>query len=206
MNIIESFQLRGKVESVRVGDDNLSLLTRTAQKIQLIQGHGVKGDLHSGSRLLDVREHELLSLGFMKGMEIAPFRQVSIVSTEELKLIQEELGLPDPIPYGYLGENIVLSGVPDLSWLPPGTLLSFQKPNGTPRTAVVGIWRQNEPCVQPGEAIQTLYGPTGTIARHFSKAAMGRRGVVGPVYVSGVVHEGDIAIVVVPRQRLYVRP
>lgn len=28
MNIIESFQLRGKVESVRVGDDNLSLLTR----------------------------------------------------------------------------------------------------------------------------------------------------------------------------------
>jgi hypothetical protein len=42
----------------------------------------------------------------------------------------------------------------------------------------------------------------GLIPR-FVKAAIGRRGIVGSVYSSGVIHPGDTVIAKIPQQRLY---
>jgi hypothetical protein len=41
------------------------------------------------------------------------------------------------------------------------------------------------------------------IARYFAKHAIGKRGVVGSIYVSGNIHKGDEVIVKIPTQRIY---
>ena len=64
------------------------------QKIQAHYRNGIKGDRHSGTRLLDIRERGLLKHGLPKGVEIANFRQFSPTSTEELADIQAKLHLP----------------------------------------------------------------------------------------------------------------
>lgn len=132
--------LQGKVEAVLVGDKPDDHVTRQVEKIQLIRGHGVRGDGHSGPRLVDAREKEMLRFGFSKGAEIANHREFSAVSTEELTEIAKAFGLPDgPLSPGLLGENLVLSGIPRLSQLPSGTLLFFRKSAEQRRTAVLAV-------------------------------------------------------------------
>ncbi len=174
-----------------------------AQKIQVICGHGVKGDLHAGPRLSDVRERALNRFGVPRGIQIANVREVSIVAQEELASIGMAMSLPGPIPLGSLGENLVVSGIPDFTALPTGTLLFFQKPDGMKRTAVLAVWGENVPCTTPGEAIQSQFPNQPDLASLFRKAADHRRGVVGFVYSTGYIYEGDEVAVYVPSQRIY---
>lgn len=197
------FSLTGKVEEALVGNDFGSMVSRPVEKLQLIRGHGVKGDNHAGVRLADVRETELLSFGFPKGVEIANYREFSAVSAEELESIAQTMNLPSPIPHGCLGENLVLSGIPKFSELPCGTMMFFRKNEKQIRTAVLMVWAENMPCQHPGEAIQKHFPDIPGLARLFLKAAIGKRGVVGSIYVSGAIHVGDTAIIKIPRQRMY---
>jgi hypothetical protein len=71
------------------------------------------------------------------------------------------------------------------------------------RTAVLAVWGENTPCLAPGEAIQAQYPGTPGLAAKFPKSAAGKRGIVGFVYCSGVVHEGDEIIVRIPAQAIY---
>ncbi len=211
--IKSAFALTGKVESVLVTSHNGSvvsdtygigsLVTTSVPKIQLIRGHGIRGDRHAGTRLVDIREREILSFGLPKGIEVANHREFSATSVEELAEIAHAMSLPEPISHGFLGENLVLSGIPKLSELPTGTMLFFRKDDKQTRSAVLVVWAENMPCQGPGEAIQEQFPDTRGLARLFPKAAMGKRGVVGSVYVSGNVHAGDTVIVKVPRQKVY---
>lgn len=196
-----SFDLQGRVESVLVADRRDISTSAPARKIQLVRGHGVKGDHHAGVRLADARERILLGCGLPKGIEVANVREFSAVSSEELREIATGMGVP-AIPFGSLGENIVMSGVERLTMLPAGTLLFFRKKD-VMRTAVLAVWGENTPCLAPGEAIQAANPATPGLAARFPKAAAGRRGIVGFVYCSGVVHEGDTVVVKVPEQRFY---
>jgi len=199
----ESFELTGRVEAVLAAMTPASIVSTVMKKIALVRGHGIKGDGHAGTRLADVREKALLTFGLPKGMEIANHREFSAVSVEELSEIGVVMGLPSPVPFGCLGENLVLRGIPRLTELPSGTLLFFRKNERQIRTAVLAVWGENMPCQHPGEAIQERFPGIPGLAGLFPKSAIGKRGVVGSVYCSGTVHEGDEVIVHVPRQRVY---
>jgi hypothetical protein len=201
--IKSAFELEGRVEAVLLARDFGSIVSTPVDKIQLIRGHGVRGDNHAGVRLADVREKAFLSFGFSKGAEIANYREFSAVSTEELAQIAKAMNLRTAIPLGCLGENLVLSGIPKLSELPTGTMLFFRKDEQQIRTTVLVVWSENTPCQAPGQAIQDRFSDIPGLARLFPKAAIGKRGVVGSVYSSGNIHVGDTVIAKIPRQRIY---
>ncbi len=215
---VESFTMRGTVEAVLITDilgtvvseiyGYGSVATAETQRIQVIKGHGVRGDRHACVRLADVREKEYLSFGLLKGGEIANHREISITSKEELAEIAEALSLDGAILAGSLGENMIISGVPRLSQLPTGTMLFFSKGRDKSvqkRTAIIVIWKENTPCAAPGELIEHVF-PDSQASRLFAKAAIGKRGVVGSIYASGVIHKGDTVTVYVPTQRIYMSP
>jgi MOSC domain-containing protein YiiM len=145
----------------------------------------------------------LLSFGLPKGVEIANHREFSAVSVGELAEVARAMELGKPIPDGCLGENLVLSGIPKLTQLPTGTMLFFRKAEGQARTAVLVVWGENDPCQGPGEILQTKFPDRQGLARLFPKAAIGKRGIVGSVYVSGNIHEGDVVVAKIPEQRIY---
>ncbi|TSC91011.1 MAG: hypothetical protein G01um10142_121 [Parcubacteria group bacterium Gr01-1014_2] len=198
-----AFELKGRVEAVLVAANFGSILSTSVPKIQLIRGHGVRGDNHAGVRLADVREREFLSFEFSKGVEIANHREFSAVSAEELAEVAQAMNLSKPVPHGCLGENLVLSGIPRLTELPAGTMLFFRKDEKRIRTAVLMVWAENTPCQGPGEAIQEKFPEIPRLALLFPKSAIGKRGIVGSIYASGNIHAGDTVVAKVPRQRIY---
>lgn len=197
-----AFEITGFVESVLVASNFGSLESTSVKKIQCILGHGIKGDSHAGARLADVREKSFLSHGHFKGTEISNHRQFSAISIEELAEISRLLELPNQIRHGSLGENLVLSGIPRMTELPPGTLLFFKR-GDTIRSAVLYVWGENTPCSAPGEVIQKQFSDIPDVASFFARHAMGKRGIVGGVYASGVIHQGDTVIAKVPAQHVY---
>ena len=125
-------------------------------------------------------------------------RQWSAVSVEELIEIQEEMGLSEPLTAECLGANLCLSGVPQLSRLPKGTLLKF------PSGAELVVEEFNPPCHDMGKKLASIYTsrsgePISTTA--FSKAAKLNRGVVGVVDVAAPISAGDQVTV-----EIYVTP
>ncbi len=196
-------ELQGRVEAVLVANTFGSIISTQVKKLQAIRAHGIRGDAHSGTRLLDVRERELRKFGLSKGTEIANYREFSAVSLEELTEIAMAMSLPETIPYGCLGENLVVSGIPKFTQLPTGTMLFFQKSETEKRTTVLVVWAENTPCQWPGEAIQSKFPDILGLDRLFPNVAIGKRGVVGSVYVSGNISAGDTVIVRVPKQRMY---
>lgn len=200
----KAFEVVGTVAAVLIADDPRSLRSRVVQKMSVVRGYGIKGDRHAGARLADVREKEFLTFGLPKGMEIANHREFSAVSDSELCDISHAMHVPKDIPYGCLGENLVISGIRDFTQLPSGSLLFFRKDaKSSPRTAVLAVWSENLPCVNPGEVIQESFPEIKGLTRLFPKAAIGRRGVIGSIFASGVIHEGDQVVIKIPRQRLY---
>jgi hypothetical protein len=197
-------ELMGRVEEVLIAPHFDTMRSTPVSKIQLILGQGIRGDRHAGVRLADVREHEYLSFGLLKGGEIANHRQCSLVSVEDLASIGKAMQLPAPIPYGCLGENLVVSGIPKFSELPIGTMLFFRKNEYHLRTAVLFVWSENTPCQSPGEMIQESFATLPNLARAFPRFALGKRGLVGGIYASGVIAKGDSVIAKIPKQRLYV--
>ena len=190
-------EIIGAVEAVLASRRHGDPTSERTEKIKLQRDHGIIGDVHAGPRLLDAREEDMLAMGFLKGTEIANFRQWSAVSTEELAQTAERMKIPS-IPLGCLGENIVVRNIPDFTRLPIGSLLFFQKPDGTMQTTVLAVWRPNGPCLAPGEAIARHYPDSRNLAIRFPKAALNRRGLIGAVYASGFIKEGDTVIVRLP--------
>ncbi|MEM6307571.1 MAG: sulfurase, partial [Pseudomonadota bacterium] len=125
---------------------------------------GVPNAAHSGrTRMSDSRV-----LGqHVRGTEIANVRQLTIVAREDLDHIAQAMGL-DTCDPAWLGANIVVTGLPDFSYVPPSSRL--QADNGT--TLIVDM--QNRPCVQVGKTIEQDHPGKGA---GFKPAARGRRGV-----------------------------
>lgn len=141
----------------------------------MVTYRGIVGDRHYGATRLSGGREEL---DYPRGTRIRNYRQVSIVSADEVLAIAEamKVGRIDP---GWLGANIVLEGIPDLTVIQPLTRLFFQG------GAVIVVYALNIPCISMGkELIQHL--PVGSIkASDFPRAAKMRRGVVGWVEFPG---------------------
>lgn len=150
---------------------------------------GAAGECHAGltrpscSRVLT--QHP-------RGTEIRNSRQFSIVSVEELALIAADIGL-DRIDPAWLGASIMVSGLPDFTFIPPSSRLQTQE--GT--TLVVDM--ENRPCIFPGkEELEPRHRGKGKL---FKTAATNRRGVTAWVEREGQLRVGDRFTLHIPDQR-----
>ena len=154
---------------------------------------GLAGESHSGlvrSSCVRVRHQ------YTQGTEIRNTRQISIVSIEELAVIADNMGIAELKPE-WLGANLLVSGIPNFSQIPPSTRMIFA--GGA--SLVVDL--ENSPCKYPGEIIERHHPGFGNL---FAKAAVGRRGVTAWVEREGQLHTGDSIDLYIPPQRIYEIP
>jgi hypothetical protein len=148
---------------------------------------GVVGDRHHGVSLpSDSRQARYYPPGTM----IRNRRQVTLVSTEELAEIAERIGVPCLAPE-WLGANLLIEGVPDLSALPIGSRLLFAGGAGLICETV------NQPCRLPAVAIQAQF-PGSRAQAGFVKAAYGMRGIAASVERPAPIVAGEGFVVADP--------
>ena len=154
---------------------------------------GLEGESHSGlvrSSCVRVRHQ------YTQGTEIRNTRQISIVSAEDLAVIADTMGI-DELKPEWLGGNLLVSGIPDFSQIPPSTRMIFD--GGA--SLVVDL--ENSPCKYPGEIIERHHPGFGKL---FAKAAVGRRGITAWVEREGHINTGDSIRLYIPPQRIYSIP
>lgn len=152
---------------------------------------GIGGDRHAGvARRADSRVP-----WYPRGTPIRNSRQVSLVAPEELAEIARRLGVAQVAPE-WIGANLVVEGVPQLTFLPPGTRLHFA---GGAALVVEG---ENAPCRHAGAAVAAA---TGQVEAElgFAKAAKGLRGLVAWAERAGTLTPGTEVSLRVPPQRLW---
>jgi len=154
---------------------------------------GLEGESHSGLvRKSCVRvRHQ-----YPQGTEIRNTRQISIVSIEELAVIADNMGIAELKPE-WLGANLVVSGIPNFSQIPPSTRMII----GGGVSLVVDL--ENSPCKYPGEIIERHHPAFGVL---FAQAAVGHRGVTAWVEREGQLNTGDAISLYIPPQRIYEIP
>ena len=154
---------------------------------------GFEGESHSGL----VRASCVRVRGqYAQGTEIRNTRQISIVSAEELALIADSMGI-DTLQPEWVGANLLLSGIPDFSKIPPSTRMIF----ASGASLVVDL--ENSPCKYPGEIIERHHPGKGNL---FAKAAYGRRGVTAWVEREGYITTGEAIKLHIPPQHIYEVP
>jgi MOSC domain-containing protein YiiM len=183
-------RLSGETAALFIGSDPNSLIS-TPQEVVQADFTGFLGDRHAG---ITQRSDAHTPL-YPRGTEIRNYRQVSIVSLEELSEVSVRLGVPKILPE-WLGANIAIRGVPNLSLLPPNTRLFFTG------GAVLVVQAENQPCKHPGKVIQDQYEREG-LQELFPKAAIHLRGLVACVEKPGTIRQGEPVQVEVPVQVLY---
>jgi MOSC domain len=154
---------------------------------------GLTGESHSGlvrSSCVRVRHQ------YPQGTEIRNTRQISIISIEELAIIADNMGIAELKPE-WLGANLLVSGIPNFSQIPPSTRMIFA--GGA--SLVVDL--ENSPCKYPGEIIERHHPGFGNL---FAKAAVGRRGVTAWVEREGQINTDDSIKLYIPPQRIYEVP
>ena len=170
-----------RVVSVHAGsNDDLSKEEHSSIKLEL---DGVVGDRHR-SYERSAWQGDKQAAGTARRNE----RQWSAVSIEELSEIREAMDLSEPLTASSLSANLCLSGLPDLSRLPKGTLLKF------PSGVELVVEEYNPPCHDMGKklaSVQTCNSGESPTSTAFSKAAKLKRGVVGVVEVAGTISAGD---------------
>lgn len=149
---------------------------------------GFEDDYHGGvCRASCVR----VSNRHPEGTEIRNTRQLSILSAEELALIAADIGV-DLLDPTLLGASMVIEGIPDFTFVPPGSRL--QASGGA--TIVVDV--ENGPCNFPAREIEKDAEGHG---KAFKAAARGKRGVTAWIEREGDLQIGDRLRLHVPDQR-----
>lgn len=122
--------------------------------------------------------------GTKKGDEILNYRQITIVSHEELSVIAQKLGLDviDPIDFR---PSIVVEGHENFTKIPLGTRLVF--PNG----CILYITDENSPCVVTAQRVQDSNPQNKTVLSRLAKESMGLRGVHAIVLKPGLIYKND---------------
>lgn len=190
--IVPGRRFQARVENVLAarGDDFISIPVEALE----LGFDGIAGDFHAGlTRRSGGREP-----WYPRGTEMRNERQVSIVAADEMAMAAIDMGI-DRIEPEWVGANLVLSGIPSLSMLPPRTLLFFE--NGV----TLKVDGQNAPCRLAGGAIAGNFPDHDpiTLALSFKDAAKRRRGLVAWVEKPGTVATGEAVRVQVPEQWIY---
>ncbi len=159
---------------------------------------GPIGDSHSGlTRTLDGHDAPYTKTSRLrKGDEVFNWRSWTAVSAEEVKKIEWELS-DLSIPAGCLLENLVVSGINNLSQLPPTSRFVFPtKANGS--QLILAVWGENSPCNFVGQRLQEHHKERKDVSRDFISSAVGKRGVMGFVLSPGFADVGDLIQVYSP--------
>jgi hypothetical protein len=153
---------------------------------------GIPGDRHSGL----YRESGPREPWYPRGTPMRNERQLSILSAEENDEVAVTMGIPK-LKSEWIGGNLLLSGVPELSELPPRTLLWF------PSGAAVRIDGDNGPCKKSGASIASNIPGRPDLELGFVQAAKQKRGLLGWVEREGLVRTGDMVKIRIWSQTLY---
>ncbi|MRU16139.1 MOSC domain-containing protein [Roseovarius sp. A21] len=151
---------------------------------------GVEGEDHAG---LTRPSCSRVVAQYPKGTDIRNVRQFSVLSSEELDAIAQEMGV-DRVEPAWVGASLVLEGIPDFTHVPPASRL--QTESGT--TLVVDM--ENRPCHLPAKVIEEDVPGFG---KAFKAAAQGRRGVTAWVEREGPLRVGDVMRLHVPDQPVW---
>ncbi len=144
MPALKATQFDGEIVWLgRVSDRTRSLRSESASRLEATFD-GIKGEAHGGAVRLSCSR---VAGQHPRGTPIRNVRQISIVAAEDLDLIAGDVGL-ERIEPSWLGAQIVLRGLPDLTHLPPSSRL--QAPTDT--TLVVDM--ENRPCHLPAREIE----------------------------------------------------
>ncbi|MDP6456444.1 MAG: hypothetical protein QF613_02440 [Candidatus Marinimicrobia bacterium] len=186
MKLIE--RKMGKVTQVLVGKDPDTLEKWPVDSCQITY-EGFAGDTHAGLTMKSGGRQP----HYPKGTQIRNYRQVSIVSVEELQSIADSMGI-DEIQPGWIGANLAVEGIPHLTLLPPSTRMEFAD------GAVLVVDGENLPCIHPGKIIQQHFPDLKEGAEAFPKHSLGIRGVVAWVERPGTIRTGNEITLRIPHQ------
>lgn len=181
----------GRVEFIGVNSSLSHDLTSAPLETVAMTYAGFEGEDHGG---LNRAACSRLSNVHPKGVALKNQRQLTVLGTDEMAETATAMGIESGIDPCWVGANLVLSGVPALTLLPPGTRL--QLPDGG--TIVVDM--ENGPCKFPGEIIDAHHPGKG---KAYPVAARGRRGFTAFVEREGRVSLGDRVEVFAPHQPLH---
>ena len=190
MAVLKKSRLTGRVTGLLVSPDRRAGLQKAAVDRLGLVFDGIVGDCHS-SRIYKSDSRVLQQ--YKRGVPIANTRQVSIVSQEELAEVGEIMQ-SGPLKPEWLGANLVTSGIPELTLLPPSTRMMFSS------GATLIVDGENAPCRQVGDVIEQHLPGKGW---QFPKAAQHKRGLVAWVEKEGSIAVGDEIVLHIPPQRLY---
>jgi hypothetical protein len=155
---------------------------------------GIEGDFHAGpTRRSGSREP-----WYRRGTEMRNERQLSIVARDEMAVVAARMGLAELKPE-WIGANLLIDGIANLSMLPSGTLLFFEG------GVTIKIDAQNKPCRHAGASIAENAGMPDREAGSllFPKVAKRLRGLVAWVEKPGRIALGEEISVRVPEQWIY---
>lgn len=189
--LLSKLSFQGRIERLLRNPERAAGLEKSDSPQLDLRFSGIEGDCHGG---LTRRSDSRMLRQFRRGTEVRNARQVSILSAEELHDVAGAMGIPFLDP-AWVGANLVTSGIPDLTMLPPSSRLQF--PSGA--TIVVDI--ENLPCRHPAEVIARHHRDA---AMSFVRAARHKRGLVGWIESEGAVRVGDAITIWIPPQRTYV--
>lgn len=188
--IMTKASFEGRIAALLAGEDrNAGLEKHEVQRLTLTFD-GIPGDFHSGrTRKSDVRTIQL----YKRDTDIINVRQLTIVSEEELADVARYLNL-HVLPPGWLGGNMLVSGIPDFTKIPPSTRLQF------PSGACLVVDMENFPCSQVSGVIAKA---DPQAASRFAAAARHRRGVTAWIEREGEIAVGDAITVWFPPHHDY---
>lgn len=188
--LLTRLSFEGKVDLLLANPDRDAGLEKQRLPQARLLFTGMEGDCHGGiTRKSDSR----MVKQYKRNTEVRNSRQLSILSAEELADVANVMGIPAVKPE-WVGANLVLSGIPDLTLLPPSTRLQF------PSGAMIVVDAENHPCRYPADIIAKHHPEQ---KKGFVAAAMHKRGVVGWVEAQGVISTGDKVAIWIPPQRFY---
>jgi hypothetical protein len=189
MTLLNILPFRGKVESLLQRESRNDGFVKSATDSLLLSFAG-PDDCHAGlTRKSDSRTLPL----YKRNIDIRNVRQLTLLSAEELADIAKALGIAE-VKAEWLGANMVVSGIPDLTLLPPSSRLQF------PSGATIVVDMENRPCSQIAEVVDQHH--PGTRFKVVD-AAMHKRGLTAWVEREGRVNTGDAIKIVTPPNRLY---
>jgi hypothetical protein len=188
--LLTKLPFQGTVDLLLASPERNTGLEKAAVRQARLQFSGMEGDCHGGlTRPSDSR----MLKQYKRGTTVRNSRQLSILSLDELAEVAERMGIPAVKPE-WVGANMVVRGIPDLTLLPPSSRLQF------PSGAMVVIDAENHPCRYPADII-AKHHPEARMG--FVKAAMHKRGLVGWVEAEGMIRAGDSITIWIPPQRIY---
>lgn len=173
--------MHGKVENLLLTDKYIP--SAPVDQVEVTM-EGFVGDKHFGYTM----KSNSYQKEYPKGTMVRNVRQISVVSAEELAQVADAMELPR-IDAAWVGANIELSGVPDLTKLPSGSRLYFEGGVG------IAIEGENLPCTTAGGTLQQQYPDREDITTAFPKKALRKRGLVAWVERPGVIRKGEKVMV-----------